>query len=145
MGQVYADIEIINPFHLEKAKRHEMDMDEVKRMHINVLVDTGANWLCINENIQAILELPFVKKERFVLADGKAEVYDKVGPVEIRFKDHVSGCYAIVLPGDSEPLLGVIPMEDMDISIHPIRHELVVNTRLPISGFRPMRGRLIYT
>ena len=27
MGQVYADIEIINPFHLEKAKRHEMDMD----------------------------------------------------------------------------------------------------------------------
>jgi len=36
-----------------------------------------------------------------------------------------------VLPGDSEPLLGAIPLEDMDVIIHPQRQELVVNPDHP--------------
>lgn len=55
MGQVYAEIEIINSMELGMAKRHLIDQDDVKRMFITALVDTGANLLCINENIQSIL------------------------------------------------------------------------------------------
>ncbi len=36
-----------------------------------------------------------------------------------------------MLPGDSEPLLGAIPMEEMDVLIHPQRQELVVNPEHP--------------
>lgn len=144
MGQVHAEIEIINSIDLNDARRNIIDQDEVKRMYITALVDTGANLLCINENIQAILNLPYVKKQRQQMANGEIINCDVVGPVEIRFADTVSCCNAVILPGNSEPLLGVIPMEDMDVSIHPARQELVVNTRLPIVGFRPMRGKLIY-
>ena len=28
---------------------------------------------------------------------------------------------------DTEPLLGAIPMEEMDVLIHPLRQELIVN------------------
>ena len=38
---------------------------------------------------------------------------------------------AMVLKGYAEPLLGVIPMEDMDVLIHPLRQELVVNPEHP--------------
>jgi hypothetical protein len=33
----------------------------------------------------------------------------------------------MVLPGNSEVLLGAIPLEDMDVLIHPQGQELIVN------------------
>ena len=38
---------------------------------------------------------------------------------------------AMVLRGDNEPLLGAIPMEDMDVLIHPLRQELIVHPDHP--------------
>ena len=35
------------------------------------------------------------------------------------------------MEGDTEPLLGAIPMEEMDVLIHPQRQELVVNPEHP--------------
>ena len=35
----------------------------------------------------------------------------------------------MVLEGNNEPLLGVIPLEDMDVLIHPLRQKLIVNPK----------------
>jgi hypothetical protein len=40
-------------------------------------------------------------------------------------------CNAFVLHGDGEPLLGSIPMGEMDVLIHPQRQELIVNPEHP--------------
>ena len=56
---------------------------------------------------------------------------DVVGPVLVKFKNRTTSCLAMVLPGDSEPLLGAIPLEDMDVLIHPLRQELIVNPDHP--------------
>lgn len=146
MGLVHAEIEIINSVEKEMVRRHIIDQDEVKRMLLTVLVDSGTMNLCINESIQAIMNLPFVRKERKRLANEEIINCDVVGPVEVRFGEAVCSCNAVVLPGNSEPLLGVVPMEDLDVSIHPVRQELVINTRLPIEALWPLRrGKLIYT
>ena len=131
MGLVYADIELINGGDLEMARRGYMDQDEVKRMRINALVDTGSYMLAINENIQEQLQLPVVEKSKAQQANGHIVECDVVAPVEIRFKNRRSSCSAMVLPGDSEPLLGASPREDMDVLIHPLRQELVVNPDHP--------------
>jgi clan AA aspartic protease len=139
MGYVYADIEIVNPSELEMARRHIIGQEEVKQMRINVLVDSGAYLLCINENIQAIFDFPFVKKERLELADGSIEVYDIVGPIEIIFADQKTCCNAFVLPGSSKPLLGAVPMELLNLVLHPLRQKLVVDTELPmLPSIRPL-------
>lgn len=57
MGLVYAEIELINGGDLEMVRRKLMDKDEVKRMRVNALLDTGSIMLCINENIQEQLQL----------------------------------------------------------------------------------------
>ena len=62
MGLVYADIELVNAVDLENARRHIIGEEEVKRMHLNMLVDSGAYMMAINESIQAQLDLPFVEK-----------------------------------------------------------------------------------
>lgn len=46
-------------------------------------------------------------------------------------KNRAAVCSAFILPGDAEPLLGVIPMKEMDVLIHPRRQELIVNPESP--------------
>jgi clan AA aspartic protease len=131
MGLVYAEMEIINGEELGLARRGYIDKDEVKRIFVTILVDTGSYMLAINESIQQQLQLPVVEKKRAIMADGTIVVCDVVAPVEIRFKNRRSSCSAMVLPGNAEPLLGAIPMEDMDVLVHPLRQELIVNPEHP--------------
>jgi hypothetical protein len=42
MGLVYADIEIVNAGDMEMARRHIIGEEEIKRMHLNLLIDTGS-------------------------------------------------------------------------------------------------------
>lgn len=131
MGRVYADIELINAVDFENARRHIIGEDEVRSMRLNMLVDSGAYMMAVNETIQSQLELPLIEKRRVQLADGRVMEYDVVGPVHVHFANRKATCNAFVLPGDSEPLLGAIPMEEMDVLIHPQRQELVVNPQHP--------------
>ena len=131
MGTIYAEIELINGGDLEMARRNIIGDEEVKRMPVNMLVDTGAYNLCINETIQEQLSLPFIEKRKAQLANGHVEEYDIVGPVVVKFKNRRTVCNAMVLQGDNEPLLGAIPLEDMDVLIHPLRQELIVNPDHP--------------
>ncbi len=131
MGLVYADIELINGEDIVLARRGIINTDAIKRMRINALVDTGSYMLAINENIQEQLQLPIVEKRKAQLANGHIVEYDVVAPIEIRFKNRRSTCSAMVLPADSEPLLGAISLEDMDVLIHPSKQELIVNPDHP--------------
>jgi clan AA aspartic protease len=100
-------------------------------MWVTALVDTGSYMLAINENIQEQLQLPVVEKRKAQLATGQIIECDVVAPVEIKFKNRRSSCSAMVLPGESEVLLGAIPFEDLDVLIHPLRQELIVNPDHP--------------
>ena len=140
MGLVHAEVEIINGGDLEMVRRNLLDQDEVKRMTVTMLVDTGAYNLRINEEIQEQLQLPVVEKRKGMLADGSIREYDVVGPIEIRFKNRRCNVDAMVLPGNSEPLLGAIPLEDMDVIIHPQRQELIVNPDHPYFAQMSLKG-----
>lgn len=131
MGLVYAEIELINNGDLEMVRRNLMDQDEVKRMTVSALVDTGSYMLCINESIQEQLQLPVVEKRKAETADGRIVELDVVTNVELKFKNRRTLCNAMVLQGDSEVLLGAIPLEDMDVLVHPLRQELIVNPDHP--------------
>lgn len=96
-----------------------------------MLVDTGSVYMCISEKVQEQLQLNIVEKRKGQLADGSIVEYDVAGPIEVRFKNRRYVVDAMVLPGDSEMLLGAIPLEDMDILIHPYRQELIVNPEHP--------------
>ena len=140
MGLVYADVELINSGDMEMARRYMIGEDEVKRINVNMLVDTGAYNLCINESIQEQLDLPFIEKRKAQLANGHIEEYNVVGPIVLKFKNRRTVCNAMVLQGDSEPLLGAIPLEDMDVLIHPARQELIVNPDHPYYAQMKLKG-----
>jgi clan AA aspartic protease len=139
MGQIYAEIELINAHDKELMKKGTIDKDEIRSMRVLAMVDTGSIYMAINENIQQILQLPVVGKERSILANGQVVECDKVFPLEVRFENRTAHCSALVLPNDSEPLLGAIPMEEMDVLINPKRQELIVNPQHPHYAITSLR------
>lgn len=58
MGLIYAAVELINSLDIELARRHIIGAEEIRQVSLRILVDTGSYRLAINENIQAILQLP---------------------------------------------------------------------------------------
>ena len=131
MGLVYTEIELINGDDLSLERRNLLEKDAVRRMYVTALVDTGCYMLCINEVIQEQLQFPIVEKRKAETADGRILEFDVVDNVQIRFRNRATTCRAMILPGDSEVLLGAIPLEDMDVLIHPQRQELIVNPEHP--------------
>lgn len=131
MGLVYADIELINGEDLVLVRRHLMDEEDVKKIQLSVLVDTGSYMLCINESIQSQLQLPIVDSKKAQTADNRIIDCPVVDQVQLRFKNRQWSGRAMVLPGEAEPLLGAIPLEEMDVLIHPLRNELIVNPDHP--------------
>ena len=140
MGMVYADIELINEDDRAMARRHIIGEEEIRRLRVNMMVDTGAYMMAINETIQSQLELPAVDKRKVQLASGEVVEYDVVGPIFIKFANRTAVSNAFVLPGDTEPLLGAIPMEEMDVLVHPQRQELIVNPMHPNYAVLKMKG-----
>ena len=131
MGLVYAEIELINGADLALARRRFISDNEVRKIRVNAKVDLKVMMLVINETIQRQLAFPLTEKRTFILSDGSHAEYDVVAPVELHFKNRSTTCSAIVLPGDSEPIMGSIPFYDMDVLIHPQRQELIVNPDHP--------------
>eukprot|EP01034_Spumella_vulgaris_P005489 gene5489-7009_t len=85
MGLVYAEIELINGDDVALARRNFIGEEEIRSMRVNMLVDSGAYMMAINESIQEQLQFPFKERRKAQLADGSIVEYDVVGPVEVKF------------------------------------------------------------
>ncbi|MDD9884015.1 MAG: clan AA aspartic protease [Gammaproteobacteria bacterium] len=118
MGLCSAKIRLRNP-----------RLPELDAVEIDALADTGALHLCIPEHIRLQLKLEEIDKKEVTLADGSGRLAPYVGPIELRYKNRIGFAGALVL-GDT-PLLGAIPMEDMDLVVAPKTREVMVNPTSP--------------
>ena len=126
MGLTYADISLSNPKEPDLAK-----------IEVKALVDTGAIVLCVPEHIAVQLKLDKIDEREVTLADGPVgstklsgrHGVPYVGPVQVNFKKRTCFTGAFVL--GERVLLGAIPMEDMDLVIHPATKEVTVNPESP--------------
>ncbi len=129
MGLIYAELELINAEDIGLARRHIIGEEEIKRMKVTALVDTGAYMLCINESVQEQLELPLLEMRKGVNANGEVREYKVVGPLEVRFKNRKIICQASVLLEDSLIVLGKTQLLAMDVIIN--NNNLIVNPKYP--------------
>ena len=125
MGLTYANIQLRNADDLAYVRRGTIGEDEVRQITIQAIVDTGSIMLCINDTIKEALGLLHFGTRRSQLANGLIVELEVVGPIIVRYLDRDCSTNAIVLPDDQEPLLGAIPMEEMDLYVHPSRNELL--------------------
>jgi len=118
MGLSIAKIKLSNP--------RRADLEAVE---IDALADTGAVHLCIPEHISIQLDLEMAEEREVTLADGAKRKVPYVGPIKMEFMNRVGYTGALIL-GD-QALIGVIPMEDMDLIVIPGTQTITVNPDSP--------------
>jgi clan AA aspartic protease len=95
----------------------------------DALVDTGAVHLCLPEHVAIQLDLRELEKREVILANGQRVSVPYSGRVEIRFKNR--RCFTGAMIMGDEPLMGAIPLEDMDLVVIPNRQSVDVNPASP--------------
>ena len=131
MGTTFADIRLTNSEDLLLLRKGYVEKDEVRTVQVRALVDTGASLLTIPLSIQQKLGLNKIDEQNVELGDGSIITVDIVGPIELKFENRMAIVTAAVLPLEVEVLLGVIPLEYMDVLVDPRRQRLVVNPQSP--------------
>ena len=118
MGLTYADISLSNLIGKQKIK-------------IKALVDTGATFMCVTEEMATQLgfDTSEVSTHLVTLADGRQIKVPRIAPIEIGFSNRSYVTEALVL--GNEALMGVLPLEAMDLCVNPLTQQLVVNPEHP--------------
>ena len=118
MGLTYATLKLTNLFSHQSVE-------------VDALVDTGATFMCVSEEIalQLGFDITEVGRQVVTLADGHQRKVPKIAPIEIAFGNRTYVTEAVVL--GNEALLGVIPMEAMDLIVDPRQQILIANPRHP--------------
>jgi clan AA aspartic protease len=131
MGKVTVTITVTHRIDQILAERGFIPLDQIRSLTLeNVLVDTGASRFCLPADVIQQLGL---------VLQGEAEVKIAIGVSKVRLFRELSLTIAgregtfncIELPAGSDPLLGVIPLEDLGLELDLQNQQLRV---LPMEG-----------
>ena len=114
--------------------------DEEKGEEVRCLatVDSGAAELAIPANMIQCLKLAETGDVRAYTADGGEHVFRIFGIVDLEVQGRTCQVRVIELPHGAEPLLGAIPLEEMDWHISPQEKRLVPNPKSPEKPLLPL-------
>ena len=133
MGYVNTKITLKNLDDTKLAKRGNLPEDKIRQATIDVMVDTGATTLVIDEHLFERLGLDAMAEREITLANNAKETCKVTEPLEIHWEDRFVAMSAVVVEGASEFLLGVLPLEGMDLMVDPVNQKLV-----GVHGDRPV-------
>jgi hypothetical protein len=124
MGIVHAEITLKNALDVADVRRGFIKEAEIRQTTIQTVVDTGAMNLVINEELRLQLGLEIVGSRVATLANNVKETVKVAETVEVHWKNRSMVIQPWVI-GSGRILLGVIPLEHMDLIVDPNRQELV--------------------
>lgn len=130
MGKVFATLTIINRADQIRAEDGTILPEQVRSIILkNVLVDTGATTLCLPQDAIAKLGLKILKEVDVATAMGigKARIF-RDATISMFEREGTFEC--LELPGGTDALLGVIPLEALGLEIDLQKQTLKA---LPIS------------
>jgi clan AA aspartic protease len=125
MGFVETEITLINVKDEVRAEDGNISIDKVRKETVQATVDTGAMSLILTEELYQKLGLSQTGVINANLADGRRLPCIVTSDVRILCNKRRAVIEAVVIPGAKKVLLGVLPLESMDLTIDPKRQTLV--------------------
>ena len=131
MGKVVTDVLIRNADDVRRAGRSEIADSAIREVLLeHVLCDSGATVLCLPAEVIRSLGLPMLEEVVAATATGTvaARIFEDAR-ITIAGRTRTVEC--LELPGGLQPLLGVIPMEQLGLELDLQNQRLIV---LPHTG-----------
>jgi clan AA aspartic protease len=125
MGQVITEITLVNVDDEGLLRHGYISINDVRKETVQAVVDTGSMRLVITEELFQKLGLAHARDINANLADGRRLPCKVTSDVRIFCNNRITVVNAVVIPGAEKVLLGVIPLEDMDLMVDPCNQTLV--------------------
>ncbi|MFQ5814584.1 MAG: aspartyl protease family protein [Anaerolineae bacterium] len=135
MGEVKVELELENTIDRELLRLRHIEEKQLRSARVQALVDSGAVMLVLPQDLVEALGLREVGKVIVTYADERKEERPLAGVVTVRVGDRSTSLNCVVGPPNSEPLLGHVVLETMDLLIDPVQQRLVPR---PESPFLPL-------
>jgi len=124
-------IKLTNSHDEEDVRRGLMAVDQVRGVEIEALVDTGATMLMLPSDVVDSLGLLPDGFRRVKYADGRVREVPWVSGIRISILGRETVINALVEDVGTTPLIGQIPLEELDLLVDPKSRELRVNPTSP--------------
>jgi len=139
MGEVKIPIWMENAFDRERYLTHELRKDQIRSIEAQVLVDTDATMLALPQEMVERLGLRIRGQVIATYADERKEERPRAGIVTVRVGDRDTDVDCVVGPPNSEPLLGQIVLEAMDLLVDCVQQRLVPRSESPFLPLLKMK------
>jgi len=118
--------------------RHLPRGKQGKEIDCEALVESGAAEFALPVELLEPLRLEYLGEVRVYTADAGEHDYRVFGIAEVAVQGRVCQVRVIELPHGAEPLLGAVPLEEMDWHISPAEKRLVPNPKSPEKPLLPL-------
>lgn len=115
MGEVRVKVKLTNSGDAYKARRGELEPENVRSKEVEAVVDTGAVCTVIPRSLIQELGLELVKERRATYANGESEIVGSSEPVWIEFEGR--GAFDEALALGDEVLIGQTVLEKTDFLV----------------------------
>ncbi|OIP36677.1 hypothetical protein AUJ95_09165 [Candidatus Desantisbacteria bacterium CG2_30_40_21] len=117
MGEVKCEVKLENFVDRSNFEEGKLTEEKIRRDITTALVDTGSTLLVLPQEIVEKLGLRRLKKVVVTYADERKEERDVAGVVTLTIGDRSANLDCVVGPPLSEPLIGQIALEEMDLIV----------------------------
>jgi predicted aspartyl protease len=124
MGETKTKITLINAADFENAHAGLIKEAEVRQVVVDAVVDTGAGPLVINEALRAKLGLRIMETRTVGVAGGGRQDCAIASCVLVYWQERYTSELPMVLPHETETLLGFIALEAMDLRVCPLEQKV---------------------
>lgn len=131
MGEVKVQVDLENYDDRVLAERGHLQPSQVRSQAVEMLADTGAVMLMLPQDLVETLGLTIRRKVIVTYADERKEQRDVAGVVTVKAGNRSMQTSCVVGPPGSEPLLGQIVLEEMDLLVDPAGRRLVPRPESP--------------
>lgn len=115
---------------IEKLKVANL-LDPAKSVTVEAIVDTGATMLVLPQDVVNSLGLEKVEEVRVKYANNHVETKEIYGVVRLELKGRIGNFDVLAENEGSQPLIGQIVLERLDLVIEPSTKRVIPNPRSP--------------
>ena len=132
MGDVYVEVELVNSYDRVLVEHGYREAASIRHERVRVLADSGATLLVLPQDLVERLGLRITDQKVIVTyADERKDERPVAGGLIIRVGERDMETECVVGPPRSEPLLGQIVLERLDLLVDCAQGKLVPRPESP--------------
>ena len=131
MGEIKVRVNLENDGDVFMYKKGKIKKQEIRKVEIDALVDTGAVMVLLPQDVVEALGLSKIDRAIVTLANEQKVELDVAGTVSLTLMNRTMKTDCLVGPPQCESLIGQLVLERLDLILDPLKRTITFRPESP--------------